>query len=149
MEAGLKLAFQPSEEDNEVENSKSPILNRAHGVESSEQSVLRRRRGRFDETEVTSDRPRNDGPLKKYGDSTGYGEVFGDDVLDDKEMRRNRERGSSGGWIARFAAMLVGEDPTQCYALICHNCHMHNGKGRVLVIVVRNGLVCHNHVLGQ
>ncbi|ERN02264.1 uncharacterized protein At2g24330 [Amborella trichopoda] len=33
-----------------------------------------------------------------------------------------------GGWIARIAAMLVGEDPTQCYALICSNCHMHNGK---------------------
>lgn len=32
------------------------------------------------------------------------------------------------GWIARIAAMLVGEDPTQSYALICGNCHMHNGK---------------------
>lgn len=33
-----------------------------------------------------------------------------------------------GGWIARLAALLVGEDPTQSYALICGNCHMHNGK---------------------
>lgn len=33
-----------------------------------------------------------------------------------------------GGWIARIAAMLVGEDPTQSYALICGNCHMHNGE---------------------
>lgn len=32
-----------------------------------------------------------------------------------------------GGWIARLAALLVGEDPTQSYALICGNCHMHNG----------------------
>lgn len=32
-----------------------------------------------------------------------------------------------GGWIARIAALLVGEDPTQSYALICGNCHMHNG----------------------
>ncbi|GMH29332.1 hypothetical protein Nepgr_031175 [Nepenthes gracilis] len=32
-----------------------------------------------------------------------------------------------GGWFARIAALLVGEDPTQCYALICGNCHMHNG----------------------
>ncbi|GMJ11140.1 hypothetical protein HRI_004783200 [Hibiscus trionum] len=32
-----------------------------------------------------------------------------------------------GGWLARFAALLVGEDPTQSYALICGNCHMHNG----------------------
>ncbi|KAL8162257.1 hypothetical protein V2J09_013746 [Rumex salicifolius] len=36
-------------------------------------------------------------------------------------------RGTDGGWLARFAALLVGEDPTQCYALICGNCHMHNG----------------------
>lgn len=33
-----------------------------------------------------------------------------------------------GGWIARVAALLVGEDPTQSYALICGNCHMHNGE---------------------
>ncbi|GAB2266775.1 hypothetical protein Dimus_001763 [Dionaea muscipula] len=33
----------------------------------------------------------------------------------------------AGGWLARIAALLVGEDPTQCYALICGNCHMHNG----------------------
>ncbi|KAI3774943.1 hypothetical protein L1987_49508 [Smallanthus sonchifolius] len=33
-----------------------------------------------------------------------------------------------GGWMARLAALLVGEDPTQSYALICGNCHMHNGE---------------------
>lgn len=41
-----------------------------------------------------------------------------------------RSRASDGGWIARLAAMLVGEDPSQCYALICANCHMHNGLAR-------------------
>ncbi|KAE8678666.1 Cell division control 2 isoform 1 [Hibiscus syriacus] len=35
-----------------------------------------------------------------------------------------------GGWLSRFAALLVGEDPTQSYALICGNCHMHNGLAR-------------------
>ncbi|KAJ4950157.1 hypothetical protein NE237_026989 [Protea cynaroides] len=34
------------------------------------------------------------------------------------------------GWIARIAALLVGEDPTQCYALICSSCYMHNGLAR-------------------
>ncbi|XP_051152522.1 uncharacterized protein At2g24330-like isoform X2 [Andrographis paniculata] len=34
------------------------------------------------------------------------------------------------GWIARLAALLVGEDPTQSYALICGNCHMHNGLAK-------------------
>ncbi|KAK3143391.1 hypothetical protein QOZ80_4AG0299780 [Eleusine coracana subsp. coracana] len=38
--------------------------------------------------------------------------------------------GNDGGWLARVAALLVGEDPTQCYALICGNCHMHNGLSR-------------------
>ncbi|CAO2831926.1 unnamed protein product [Amaranthus hypochondriacus] len=33
----------------------------------------------------------------------------------------------NSGWLSRLAALLVGEDPTQCYALICGNCHMHNG----------------------
>ncbi|CAL9199534.1 unnamed protein product [Musa hybrid cultivar] len=37
---------------------------------------------------------------------------------------------SDGGWIARIAALLVGEDPLQSYALICGNCHMHNGLAR-------------------
>ncbi|KAK8520265.1 hypothetical protein V6N13_031277 [Hibiscus sabdariffa] len=32
-----------------------------------------------------------------------------------------------GGWLARVAALLVGEDPAQSYALICGNCRMHNG----------------------
>ncbi|XP_076958593.1 uncharacterized protein At2g24330-like [Bidens hawaiensis] len=38
--------------------------------------------------------------------------------------------GQDGGWIARIAALIVGEDPTQSYALICGNCHMHNGLAR-------------------
>ncbi|XP_076958606.1 uncharacterized protein LOC143634397 [Bidens hawaiensis] len=38
--------------------------------------------------------------------------------------------GQDGGWNARIAALLVGEDPTQSYALICGNCHMHNGLAR-------------------
>ncbi|KAF9681422.1 hypothetical protein SADUNF_Sadunf06G0224300 [Salix dunnii] len=37
---------------------------------------------------------------------------------------------NDGGWIARIAALLVGEDPTQSFALICGNCHMHNGLAR-------------------
>ncbi|KAK9074179.1 hypothetical protein SSX86_006776 [Deinandra increscens subsp. villosa] len=35
-----------------------------------------------------------------------------------------------GGWIARLAQLLVGEDPSQSSALICGNCHMHNGLAR-------------------
>ncbi|CAI9303776.1 unnamed protein product [Lactuca saligna] len=35
-----------------------------------------------------------------------------------------------GGWLAKVAALLVGEDPTQSFALICGNCLMHNGLAR-------------------
>lgn len=35
---------------------------------------------------------------------------------------------NENGWIARLASMLVGEDPSQSYALICGNCRMHNGR---------------------
>ncbi|KAJ4958996.1 hypothetical protein NE237_026107 [Protea cynaroides] len=41
-----------------------------------------------------------------------------------------RSTAHDGGWIARIAALLVGEDPTESYALICGNCHMHNGLAR-------------------
>jgi len=46
------------------------------------------------------------------------------------ELARPQSKPGNGGWIARLAAMLVGEDPTQCYALICQKCHMHNGLAR-------------------
>ncbi|CAH8388322.1 unnamed protein product [Eruca vesicaria subsp. sativa] len=35
-----------------------------------------------------------------------------------------------GNWFSRIAALLVGEDPTQSFAIICENCHMHNGLAR-------------------
>ncbi|XP_042448298.1 uncharacterized protein At2g24330-like [Zingiber officinale] len=37
---------------------------------------------------------------------------------------------SEGSWLSRLAALLVGEDPTQCYALICAHGHMHNGLAK-------------------
>ncbi|CAI9106114.1 OLC1v1005182C1 [Oldenlandia corymbosa var. corymbosa] len=48
-------------------------------------------------------------------------------------VEHHQQSGSTsqdGGWLARVAALLVGEDPTQSYALICGNCHMHNGLAR-------------------
>jgi hypothetical protein len=43
--------------------------------------------------------------------------------------------GNDGGWLARVAALLVGEDPTQCFALICGSCHMHNGRELITVFL--------------
>jgi endoplasmic reticulum junction formation protein lunapark len=47
-----------------------------------------------------------------------------------------------GGWIAKVAALLVGEDPSQSYALICGNCHMHNGMYCKLSSVLFSHTVC-------
>ncbi|OIW03064.1 hypothetical protein TanjilG_19344 [Lupinus angustifolius] len=49
-------------------------------------------------------------------------------VVDRRQSQSTTTNG--GGWIARLAALLVGEDPSQSYALICGNCHMHNGLAR-------------------
>lgn len=54
-----------------------------------------------------------------------------------------------GGWIARLAALLVGEDPTQSYALICGNCHMHNGLARKEDFLVITYYCPHCHALNK
>ncbi|MCO5599263.1 hypothetical protein L7F22_053364 [Adiantum nelumboides] len=65
----------------------------------------------------------NEGGLRR-GDS-------GEQIMElEQATGRMNGGGVGGGWLARLAAMLVGEDPTQCYALICKNCHMHNGLAR-------------------
>ncbi|KAK4365909.1 hypothetical protein RND71_013789 [Anisodus tanguticus] len=69
------------------------------------------------------------------------GEMLRDAQLEGSSMSQHQQTivehyhptGSStqdGGWLARIAALLVGEDPTQSYALICGNCRMHNGLSR-------------------
>ncbi|KAK9078204.1 hypothetical protein SSX86_002261 [Deinandra increscens subsp. villosa] len=53
------------------------------------------------------------------------------------------------GWMARLAALLVGEDPTQSYALICGNCHMHNGLARKEEFLVITYYCPHCHALNK
>ncbi|RWW75854.1 hypothetical protein BHE74_00016090 [Ensete ventricosum] len=81
-------------------------------------------------------------PSQARGHSIGSGttsefidETLNEYVADTQEIGSpnqrvvERLRGSAlsdRGWLARVAALLVGEDPTQCYALICAHCHMHN-----------------------
>ncbi|KAI7747322.1 hypothetical protein M8C21_021718 [Ambrosia artemisiifolia] len=54
-----------------------------------------------------------------------------------------------GGWIARLAQLLVGEDPSQSYALICDNCHMHNGLARKEEFPFITYYCPHCHALNQ
>lgn len=37
---------------------------------------------------------------------------------------------SDSGWIGRIATLLVGDDPSNSYALICGNCLKHNGLAK-------------------
>lgn len=69
-----------------------------------------------------------------FGDETTIHEYFtatnGQDTASHDQRSVEHYKGLSpieGGWISRLAAMLVGEDPSQSYALICGSCHMHNG----------------------
>lgn len=67
-------------------------------------------------------------------------------------VEHHPQTGSSmhdGGWIARLAALLVGEDPTQSYALICGNCHMHNGLARKEEFPYVSYYCPHCHALNQ
>ncbi|CAL9047867.1 uncharacterized protein At2g24330 [Musa acuminata AAA Group] len=85
-------------------------------------------------------------PMHRRGHSTGSSttsqiidKTLNEYVADTQEIGSPNQRvvehfrGSAfddGGWLARVAALLVGEDPTQCYALICAHCHMHNGLAK-------------------
>ncbi|CAO2043054.1 unnamed protein product [Urochloa humidicola] len=63
--------------------------------------------------------------------SNGAGGGGTEAILPSKVVGHYQGSGTSdGGWIAKIAALLVGEDPSQSYALICGNCHMHNGLAR-------------------
>ncbi|XP_024401746.1 uncharacterized protein At2g24330 [Physcomitrium patens] len=70
--------------------------------------------------------PRMEG-FSRENNMPGGPEVWEEQGMD---VRRPPRNPSNGGWIARLAAMLVGEDPTQCYALICKQCHAHNGLAK-------------------
>ncbi|XP_047327797.1 uncharacterized protein At2g24330-like [Impatiens glandulifera] len=62
-----------------------------------------------------------------------HGEERGSEISSQSQLVVEHYSGKTkynNGWIARIAALLVGEDPAQSYALICGNCHMHNGLAR-------------------
>jgi hypothetical protein len=74
----------------------------------------------------SSGTPRNmEGIIAQENEAPGGLEVWDEQGMD---VGPPRNKASDGGWMARLAAMLVGEDPTQCYALICPKCYSHNGE---------------------
>ncbi|XP_023765183.1 uncharacterized protein At2g24330 [Lactuca sativa] len=111
------------------------------GDESQPNPYATKKNNEVEVHQTTGLRKRNQSNLKSQGSNTvnqqseteigdGVSErsSHGDLVVDHHDPATLG--GQDGGWIARIAAMLVGEDPTQSYALICGNCHMHNGLVR-------------------
>ncbi|KAL3655372.1 hypothetical protein CASFOL_001158 [Castilleja foliolosa] len=104
---------------------------KSNDVEHASTSGLRNRKQPHSKTNSTESGSLNhpeEGMLSPAG-------IEGADVFQQNQLvvEHHPQAGLSsndGGWIARLAALLVGEDPTQSYALICGNCHMHNGLAR-------------------
>ncbi|XP_010940300.1 uncharacterized protein At2g24330 [Elaeis guineensis] len=111
------------------ESNISSSLGKSNDVELVQPTGLRNRKPSHARSHSTGS-----GPTPRFVD-----ESFDEYGADAQEASASSQRvvehykGSGphdGGWLARIAALLVGEDPTQCYALICGNCHMHNGLAR-------------------
>lgn len=100
-----------------------PPTGQSHDVELTQSTGLRRRN---QSDNRSADRPEE---MLQYGGSDGS-EISKHSQLVVEHQNPTGPNAQDGGWIARIAALLVGEDPTQSYALICGNCHMHNGLAR-------------------
>ncbi|KAI3993200.1 hypothetical protein MKX01_009943 [Papaver californicum] len=108
------------------ESKVDPASGKSRDVELAQSKGLRNRHNRSNSTgtlalnQSVEEVPGNVGP-------TGSEPATHNQVVVDHHPNSTVQ---DGGWIARIAALLVGEDPTQSYPLICGNCHMHNGLAR-------------------
>lgn len=87
-------------------------------VHSVASNKVRRRRNRKSNRQTA-------GELLPEGTTSHLENILARELIENESG--NEKITSFGGWFARIAALLVGEDPTQCYALICERCFMHNG----------------------
>lgn len=122
-DAGLKLSMDPFSGD----ESKLPSVEAKSQDSETVDSTGLRRRTKHQNTTSISQGQFSDGQVITEA-TTGTGSIGPWEHGMGSEQRSGKA--GSGGWVGRLAAMLVGEDPTQCYALICWNCHMHNGLAR-------------------
>jgi len=109
------------------ESVASPMSARSNDVELVQSSGLRNRR------QFHSRNGSNGGGGTPQSMTEVLGEYRADAqiVSSQSQMVVEHHRGpspSDGGWIGRIAALLVGEDPSHCNALICGNCLKHNGN---------------------
>lgn len=113
-ESGLKVYL-----GDESQQNYSEATGKSHDVEPVTSSGLRKR----NTTEATS-KGGNDLEMYQHAEN----EISPHDPVVVEHQNPKAFGSQDGGWIARLAQLLVGEDPSQSYALICGSCHMHNGK---------------------
>ncbi|BBN01819.1 endoplasmic reticulum junction formation protein lunapark [Marchantia polymorpha subsp. ruderalis] len=136
-ESGLKIALQAADLLEKEQTGKVSSSGKSNDMEVADSSGIRKRRNPSSQGDPRSSMALSN--LQGQGrqpdrmdmvlrDNTGDRDI--DAWEHEREVEHHRARPNEGGWIARFAAMLVGEDPSQCYALICGKCHMHNGLAK-------------------
>ncbi|CAJ1973796.1 unnamed protein product [Sphenostylis stenocarpa] len=115
----------------EDEHNSSTPIGKSYDVELVQSSGLRNRRqiqSRSISPRATTPHPGDQQVGPGGSDQT---QTFEDNQLVVVEHHQPQSSSTQdAGWIARIAALLVGEDPAQSYALICGNCYMHNGLAR-------------------
>ncbi|XP_073033517.1 uncharacterized protein At2g24330-like isoform X3 [Primulina eburnea] len=125
LDSGLKVHLEEEAKHNAVPTGKS------NDVEVARTTGLRNRKASHLKSSSMGSASTNH-PEEQM---TMIAEIEGADISEQRPLvvEHHPQTGlnaNEGGWIARLAALLVGEDPTQSYALICGNCRMHNGLAR-------------------
>lgn len=118
-DAGLKLSSESSQAD-EINNVLAEAVTEATG--QGAESTGSRRRISQGRTPTNINQQFNEATRSQTGRNDAWQSRM--------EVDQFSGKAAGGGLVARLAAMLVGEDPNQCYALICRNCRAHNGLSR-------------------
>lgn len=123
-DSGLKLYM-------EDESKSGAPTGKTNNVEPVQSSGLRnRKQGKTQSTNLGTTTPNHpDQQLVASGGDQTQTRVQKQPVFVEHHQPQSSTK-YAGGWIAQIAALLVGEDPMQSYALICGNCYMHNGLAR-------------------
>ncbi|CAA2986888.1 Hypothetical predicted protein [Olea europaea subsp. europaea] len=125
-DSGLKVYMRE-------ENMMDAPTGKSNDVEVARTTGLRNRKAstsKFEGPETASGYHPEEGMLNQVEFEGGVDDISQQHQLVVEHHPQTGGISQDGGWFARIAALLVGEDPTQSYALICGNCHMHNGLAR-------------------
>ncbi|MFS7946815.1 putative Lunapark domain-containing protein [Helianthus anomalus] len=123
-DSGLKVFLADESQPNTYDTGKSS------DVELQQSSGLRKRNQSNLKSSGSNASQQFDNVVPQFGENEVSGNLTHDQLVVEHHNPADSGTQDGGGWIAKLAALLVGEDPTESYALICGNCHMHNGLAR-------------------